>query len=389
MREINFFIWILVFACVIGTLATVYMVYRMRKRGDERRRRILDCIANNSDLAVLIYFPKKKRVEFVSDSVSWLFGINKEQVYQDARCLFKPLRLSGEDDIVKDFFEGSIQLSNQMEYTAENYRDGSKRWFMVRTAPCGNGRVILTVADVTVEHKLVETLRILLQESKEGNQAKPELLSYVGEQIQSRMQEMTTVYQQFLDLVNGVVVTDDSPGVVGMNAAFDIRQLMQEMADSFRQKVEHKGQTFELNCSIIHNHVFGDRDKLKKVIQNLLENAVIYTPHGGKVTLSIEEENAVKKTENRMVAGFTIVVEDTGIGISEEFIPKLFQPFERADDPRVKEVGGRGLGLVLVTNIIDWMNGSIYVESKMEHGSRFIVNLDFAIPDVERAVHQK
>ena len=272
MREINFFIWILVFACVIGTLATVYMVYRMRKRGDERRRRILDCIANNSDLAVLIYFPKKKRVEFVSDSVSWLFGINKEQVYQDARCLFKPLR---------------------------------KRWFMVRTAPCGNGRVILTVADVTVEHKLVETLRILLQESKEGNQAKPELLSYVGEQIQSRMLEMTTVYQQFLDLVNGVVVTDDSPGVAGMNAAFDIRQLMQEMADSFRQKVEHKGQTFELNCSIIHNHVFGDRDKLKKVIQNLLENAVIYTPHGGKVTLSIEEENAVKKTENRMVAGFT------------------------------------------------------------------------------------
>lgn len=389
MREMNILIWFFIFACVAGTLATVYMVYQMRKNGDERRKRILDCIANNSDLAVLIYFPKKNRVEFVSDSVSWLFGINKEQVCKDVRCLFRALHLSEEDEIVRNFCEGAIQLSNQREYTTENYRNGSQRWFMLRTAPCGNDREILTVADVTVEHKLVDTLRMLLQETKEGRQVKPEQISYVGEQIQNRMQEMTSVYQQFLDLVNGVVVTDAAPGLSDMQAVFDIKQLMEEMAVSFSQKVADKEQIFELDCSVMHNHVLGDREKLKKVVQNLLDNAVIYTPRGGRVTLSVREERLIQKTEKRMVAGFTIIVEDTGIGISEEFIPKLFQPFERADDPRVKEVRGRGLGLVLVTNIVDWMDGSIYVESKMEHGSRFIVNLDFAIADAERAVHRK
>lgn len=378
----EFMIWICVFVCVIGTFVVTWLVQRMRER-KKRREIILDCIANNSDLLVLIYMPKKKCVEFVSDSVSWLFGIDKKRVYQDVGHLFDAMSLSREDDIVQNFYQGNIKLSDQMEYTIGNYHDGRRRWIMVRTAPCGNGREVLTVSDVTAEHELIRVFCMLLKEVKEGRESEQMLLSYVGDHIQHRVHEMSKFYQEFMDMIHGVVVTDGHSD--NKDAVFHMEQLIKDISDSYRKMAGSRGQQFEMKCRTTHNWVTGDQEKLKKVIQNLLENAIVYTPDGGKITLEVEEEEPVRNVGKSREVGFTIVVEDTGIGIPEEFIPKLFQPFERADDPRVRKVGGRGLGLVLVTNIVDWMDGSIQVESQMEQGSRFIVKLNFALSDVEQA----
>lgn len=383
----EFLIFCFIFVCVIGTFAATWLAQWLRER-KRRREIILDCIANNSDLLVLIYLPKRKRVEFVSDSVSWLFGIDKKQVYRDVWHLFDAMSLSRGDDIVRNFCEGKVMLSDQMEYAIGNHHDGSRRWIMLRTAPCGNGREVLTVSDVTAEHELIRVFCMLLKEVREGRESEQMLLSFVGDHIEHRINEMSEAYQEVLDMIQDVVVTEGESGKVDEDAAFHMEQLMKEIGDSYSKKAGNRGQQFEVRCRITHNWVTGDREKLKKVIQNLLENAIVYTPDYGKITLQVEEEETDRNVGKLREVGFTIVVEDNGIGIPEEFLPKLFQPFERADDPRVRKVGGRGLGLVLVTNIVEWMNGSIQVESQVEQGSRFIVKLNFVISDVEQASHQ-
>ena len=107
--------------------------------------------------------------------------------------------------------------------------------------------------------------------------------------------------------------------------------------------------------------VQGDRDKLSIVLQNLLGNAVKYTPNGGKVSVGVD----LSTTE------LNVEVRDTGIGISEEDLPRVFEKFYRANDPRLGEITGSGLGLALAHEIVRLHGGELSVESVFNEGSTF------------------
>lgn len=109
--------------------------------------------------------------------------------------------------------------------------------------------------------------------------------------------------------------------------------------------------------------ILGDRDRLKQVLLNLVDNAIKYTPQGGEVTLSlVKDENWVK-----------IAVQDTGIGIAAENMPNLFDRFYRVDKARSRDAGGTGLGLAIARSVVDAHNGKITVESQPGKGSTFTV----------------
>lgn len=114
--------------------------------------------------------------------------------------------------------------------------------------------------------------------------------------------------------------------------------------------------------------IVGDRDRLKQVLLNLVDNAIKYTPQGGKVTVSLAKEDAWVK----------IAVHDTGIGIAAENIPNLFDRFYRVDKPRSRDAGGTGLGLAIAKSVVEAHNGKITVESQLGKGSTFTVWLPLA-----------
>lgn len=114
--------------------------------------------------------------------------------------------------------------------------------------------------------------------------------------------------------------------------------------------------------------IVGDRDRLKQVLLNLVDNAVKYTPQGGKVTLSLAKDETWVK----------ITVQDTGIGIASENIPNLFDRFYRVDKSRSRDAGGTGLGLAIAKSVVDAHNGKITVESQVGKGSSFTVWLPLA-----------
>ena len=112
---------------------------------------------------------------------------------------------------------------------------------------------------------------------------------------------------------------------------------------------------------------------------NILSNAVKYTPAGGRLHFSIEE----KPTHAEGASVFYFTFEDDGIGMSEEFVGRIFEPFSRAEDSRISKIQGTGLGMAISQNIIHMMNGEITVDSTLGKGSRFTVSVALKFRDAE------
>ncbi len=153
-------------------------------------------------------------------------------------------------------------------------------------------------------------------------------------------------------------------------ATFDLKDLVQSVVDELKPNVEKAGLQLESNfeAGVVYS-VRADREKLKQVITNIIDNSVKYTP-SGKISISLEEENRKIK----------LVVADTGIGIEKDVIPKLFSKFSRAANASKTNIRGTGLGLFIAKEIVTAHKGKIWVESEGDgKGSKFIVEIESAI----------
>ncbi len=145
----------------------------------------------------------------------------------------------------------------------------------------------------------------------------------------------------------------------------DLGRMLNEVVLKVRPQVEEKGQTFETKFPEKLPEPELDKDKIAAVLVNLLGNAVKYTPEGGRVALR------VNVTDHQI----EMSIEDTGVGIAEDELPKVFDKFFRSQDPRVQQETGTGLGLALAQEVVRLHGGQITVESELNKGSTFTVIL--------------
>lgn len=145
----------------------------------------------------------------------------------------------------------------------------------------------------------------------------------------------------------------------------DIRESVNEAVQLLENKAKDKN--ISLNIKLCEEGVMvrAEKDRIKQMVINLVDNAIKYTPSGGNVDISVERENS---------RGI-ISVADTGIGIPNENIPRLFERFYRVDKSRSRALGGTGLGLAIVKHIVSLLNGHITVQSAVGKGSRFNIYL--------------
>ena len=145
----------------------------------------------------------------------------------------------------------------------------------------------------------------------------------------------------------------------------------------FEPSVKEKKLTYNCKMDIKHKTVICDRTKTREILINIISNSVKYTPDGGKVTIKIKEI----ESEKEGYASYRFVVEDTGIGMSEEYLPHIFEEFTREHTSTESKVIGTGLGLPIVKSLVDLMGGTIKVESKVGKGTKFTIVLPFKISD--------
>lgn len=142
----------------------------------------------------------------------------------------------------------------------------------------------------------------------------------------------------------------------------------------YGQLAERKIEFSFIKKNIVHADVLGDNLHLKQILINILGNSVKFTPDGGKITFTVEE----KSFENDLVT-YEFTVEDTGCGMSEEFMKVIFQPFSQEKNAGRTHYKGTGLGLAISSQLAQLMHGSIGVFSKLNEGSRFVVTMPFAL----------
>ena len=145
----------------------------------------------------------------------------------------------------------------------------------------------------------------------------------------------------------------------------------------FQIEAEKKGIHLEMEYDVLHEHVICDETKNREVFLNLLSNAIKYTDSGGTVTIRITELDCDREGYVRIQ---TQVI-DTGIGMSEEFLPSLFEAFARERNTTAGKVAGTGLGMPIIKKYVDMMGGSIEAESKLGEGSKFTVIMEYRIAD--------
>ncbi len=196
------------------------------------------------------------------------------------------------------------------------------------------------------------------------------------QQVKNCLKKISLSSKHLLGLINDVLdMSKIESGKMTLNMdQVSLREVIDNIVNIVQPQVKAKKQQFDV---FIHDigveDVYCDSIRLNQVMLNLLSNAIKFTPEGGKVEVALYQENSPLGDD---YVRNHLQVKDTGIGMSPEFIKRIFDSFVREDSRRVQKTEGTGLGMAITKYIIDAMGGSIQVESEQDKGTTFYVTLD-------------
>ena len=185
-----------------------------------------------------------------------------------------------------------------------------------------------------------------------------------------------------LSLINNVLelARIESGNTVLTESVWSVHQFNESLFSVFDESMKKKNIQFTKIVNVQHPYVYCDTVKLREIYLNILSNAYKYTPEGGTVCMELKE----LPTEREGYARFQITVTDSGIGISKEFLPHLFEEFAREKSVR-SSIEGTGLGMPIVKKLVELMGGSITVTSELGKGTTFVLTLSHRIAEHELA----
>ena len=156
-----------------------------------------------------------------------------------------------------------------------------------------------------------------------------------------------------------------------------IKEIQQTLLEIFDDEAKKKNIAFHYTVNVEHEHVLTDITKVKEIFANILSNAIKYTPSGGSVTVNVDELPCDEP--GYMIARTS--VSDTGIGMSQEYLTRIFEAFTREQNTTKSKIAGSGLGMSIVKKYVELLGGTINVESEPGKGSTFTVTLKHRIAD--------
>ncbi len=353
----------------IGQLANTfnYMADRLQYtlRDSIEKQNKLQAILKSMDSGV-IAVDRKNRVIIINPYAQKIFGVKKEIIGHNLMDCIRDYEL---EDIFK----------NNIEYKEIKILWPEEKILKVRTADIISNKehigTVAVVQDITDIRRL-ENMRSQFV-ANVSHELKTPLTSIKGFAETLRYVEDVKTREKFLGiiddeaerltrLISDILTLSDIEQnrevkvkeIINVNSAIkDVYNLMKNTADT-------KGIGVELTIKNSPK-ICGDKDRFKQMLINLIDNAIKYSESGDKVYIGseIKEEKCI------------VWIQDTGSGISEEHIPRLFERFYRVDKARSRARGGTGLGLAIVKHIVLSFEGEIYVESELGHGTKFIVEI--------------
>ena len=324
----------------------------------------------------------------------------------------KLLTTKQEADFFRKTFatETLLDMFNSKRYTFDNEyefmidgRKGVFREAVILTKDLETNEIwgLTTVRNITHERneskRIEQALRDAFYQAKNASNAKTLFMSQMSHDIRTPlnsilgmaaiarehiddrdrvidcMEKIDFAGRHLLEVINNVLDLSaiESGKTVLVREDFDLRVFLDDTLKMVYPLAERRGQTLETEYGEFHDSVSGDRTKLRQLLINVLSNAIKYTPNGGRIKLTVDEP----ERDRHDVCRYRFTVEDNGVGMPEEFIGKIFDPFSRMDDSRTGSVQGTGLGMPIAQNIARMMNGDIHVRSEMGEGSVFEITV--------------
>ena len=208
------------------------------------------------------------------------------------------------------------------------------------------------------------------------------------EQMHSYLSKILVASQHLLSLINDILEMSriESGKITLEPAPTSWSEMLQELQTIMQEQIESKKQSFTISIApLTHDHVMIDKLRMEQVLVNLVSNASKYTPEHGSIRVELVQYPATKPG----CAIYKISVIDNGMGMSEDFVKKIFSPFERANNTTVSKIQGTGLGMSITKSIIDLANGTIDVKSKLGEGTEIIVAVTLGLcTDAETAAQK-
>ncbi|NBI10101.1 response regulator [Colidextribacter sp. OB.20] len=205
------------------------------------------------------------------------------------------------------------------------------------------------------------------------------------EQVEGYLKKILTSSNHLVSLINDVLdMSRIESGKMHLDEALcSLPDILHSLRSIIQADVRAKQLDLYIDTvDVLDEDVYCDKLRLNQVLLNLLSNAVKYTGAGGIVSMRIIEKPGAPAG----FANYEFRVKDTGIGMSPEFVARIFEPFERERNSTISGIQGTGLGMAITKNIVDMMNGSIQVESEQGVGSEFIVSFTFRLHDKPKEV---
>ena len=378
------------------------------------RDELFQKLSMNVDDVFLMLDAKTYEADYVSPNVEKLLGFTVEQIRKDIYVLGK-LHPWDSENLKKNYLKG-IQTSEQKEWDFEyvHQKTGERRWFHIVAMGSEVNRkkkYILVMSDRTSDRNMNQALSEAVRAAETANRAKSNFLSNMSHDIRTPMNAIigfTTLAvsniddkkrvrdylgkilsssNHLLSLINDILdMSRIESGKIHLEETeVSLSDVLHDLKTIISGQIHAKQLELYMDAMDVTNEdVYCDKTRLNQILLNLLSNAVKFTPAGGTVSVRIRQCPGTQKGSGL----YEIRVKDNGIGMSQEFVKKIFSPFERERTSTVSRTQGTGLGMAITKNIVNMMGGTIEVHTEQGKGTEFIVRLPFRIQSEHQRIEK-
>lgn len=382
---------------ILAYIALFWFFSLRKNREILEHDKLFNIISRNTDDAFVIFDAKKYRTEYVSYNITRVFGVERETILQNFNIINIYLGTDIEAVIT--------QLQSLQHKTVSFEKNFDEKNFILKVYLAerdASRKVIVIIRDCTEEKRKNQLLQEMAVKAEKANIAKTVFLSAMSHDIRTPMNAimgMTAIAKEYLnemprvaDCLDKIEISSkyllnlidevldmakiENNRIVLREEAADLKKIIDDVLSMLKVYIQQKQQTLTVDLSEMkHSHVYVDKEKLQKILVNIISNAINYTGIKGELKLVVQE----RECDDKGTYSYRFIVTDNGIGISRGFLPKLFIPFEREVHSGTNKVQGTGLGLTISKRIANMMEGDITVKSEFGQGSVITVEVKLKV----------
>ena len=422
MNELQFSTLIIVGALLFSIAAFIIVMILRKNRLNIKskntqilyRDEMFKKLSMNADDVFLMVDAKTARVDYVSPNVEKLLGITVKQIKENIYVLGKLHPQDTEGQRSKHLKGLLVNEQREWDFEYVHKKTGEQRWFHIIAMGSEiekKQKCIIVMSDRTADRKMNQALSDAVSAAETANRAKSTFLSNMSHDIRTPMnaiigfttlavsnienQEKVRDYlgkilassNHLLFLINDILdMSRIESGKIHLEETkVNLSDLLHDLKTIISGQIHAKQLELYMDAmDVTDEDIYCDKTRLNQVLLNLLSNAIKFTPAGGTVSVRLRQFPSTQKD----CAQYEIRVKDNGIGMSQEFAQKIFDPFERERTSTVSKIQGTGLGMAISKNIVNMMGGTIEIKTQKNKGTEFIIRLMFRIQSEKHRVEK-